>query len=391
MNPSIESRLRQSVLILKYLNEELTESESAELNAWIKADPAHEQLFQELTNESEIRKELAIMDAFSVEEAKQAFLNKLKPVPMKRRNLKWYYAAASVVVLLALGLLLRNSSPEKEAPLNIVEELKKAELITPATDKAILTMADGQKIEISPSTSGLISKQDKVDLVAEDGEIRYNVQGAVDKMQYNTLTTPKGGQYKLVLEDGTKLWINAASSITFPVAFIGNERKVVLHGEGYFEVAPDAKRPFRVEMDHGMVEAIGTAFNVNSYEDDPISKTTLIEGKVRVQSNKEDIILIPGQQANISTAGDIKKITDVDTDAELAWKNGQFVFKSATVPEIMKQLSRWYDIDVKFQQESPKDKFSGIVNRSGNLSEVLRILNEGGIRFKINNRTIIIF
>lgn len=391
MNPSIESRLRQSVLILKYLNEELTESESAELNAWIKADPAHEQLFQELTNESEIRKELAIMDAFSVEEAKQAFLNKLKPVPMKRRNLKWYYAAASVVVLLALGLLLRNSSPETEAPLNIVEELKKAELITPATDKAILTMADGQKIEISPSTSGLISKQDKVDLVAEDGEIRYNVQGAVDKMQYNTLTTPKGGQYKLILEDGTKLWINAASSITFPVAFIGNERKVVLHGEGYFEVAPDAKRPFRVEMDHGMVEAIGTAFNVNSYEDDPISKTTLIEGKVRVQSNKEDIILIPGQQANISTAGDIKKITDVDTDAELAWKNGQFVFKSATVPEIMKQLSRWYDIDVKFQQESPKDKFSGIVNRSGNLSEVLRILNEGGIRFKINNRTIIIF
>lgn len=391
MNPSIESRLRQSERIVKYLNGELTESEAAALETWIQADPANEQLFKELTNEEHLRKELAIMDSFPVEEAKQAFLNKLKPVPMKRRNLSWYYAAASVVVLLSIGLLLRNSSPKTEAPVNIAAELKKAELIAPAADKAILTMANGQKIEISPSTSGLISKQDKVDLVAEDGEIRYNAQGTTDKMQYNTLTTPKGGQYKLVLEDGTKLWINAQSSVTFPVAFIGNERKVVLHGEGYFEVAPDAKRPFRVEIDHGIVEAIGTAFNVNSYEDEPNSKTTLLEGKVRVRSNKEDIVLVPGQQARISVAGEIKKSTDVDTESEVAWKNGQFVFKSATVPEIMKQLSRWYDIDVQFQHELKQDKFSGIVNRTGNLADVLRILHEGGIRFKINNKSITIF
>lgn len=390
MNRSIEASIKQSELILNYLKEELTDKEAAELEEWINADPLHKALFQDLTNEAFLQEELSMMDAFPLEEGKAAFKQKLKPIPIKRRNLGWYYAAASIVVLLAFAWFTRNRVEPME-PINIVAELKKAEAIKPPTDKAILTMADGQKIELSPSTTGWISKQDNVDLVAEDGEIHYNAHAIPDKIQYNTLTTPKGGQYKLVLEDGTKLWINAASSITFPVAFLGNERKVVLYGEGYFEVAPDAKRPFRVEIDHGIVEAVGTAFNVNSYADEAISKTTLLEGKVKVQSNKEETLLIPGQQANINASGTIKKLMEVDTDAEVAWKNGQFMFKSATVEEIMKQLSRWYDIDVMYSQNVPKDKFSGIVNRAGNLSEVLRILHEGGIRFKIQNKTVILF
>lgn len=393
MSNSLEKGLRQSELIIKYLNGKLTDNESIELHRWIEADEANEVLFQELTNTEAIRKELLILDQFGADEGKLEFKRRLrtlnKPI-QKTINPLWKYVAAASVVFLVSIVWFAMNRDQKEMPKSPEVYLKMAESIQPGSDKAVLTTADGKTIELTEKGIGSLPKRDSMNVVFGKGELRYASNGIKNKLQYNTLTTPKGGQYKLVLEDGTKVWLNAASSITFPTAFIGNERKVVLQGEGYFEVASDVSRPFRIETEKGLVEALGTSLNVSTYADEARSKTTLLEGKVLVHSGKKEAVLYPGQQARIGIAGEAIEVVNVDTETEIAWKNGQFVFKSATLQEIMRQLSRWYDIEVRFTGESGKEKFSGIVSRSGNLSEVLRILNEGGVRFRIDNRTIIL-
>jgi ferric-dicitrate binding protein FerR (iron transport regulator) len=395
MEHPFEPGFRQSALILRFLNGELTNGEEKELNDWISADPANKRLFEELTSTEHIQEELVIMDQFPVSEARAGFIEKLDQIrrpPARLFQLKWWQisAAASIIVFFLLAAWLWRPDQQNSVPV-APSDMEKAALIGPGTDKAILTLSDGNTIELGDSANGLISRQQQVDLLASYGEVRYQAQDKPAELQYNTLSTPKGGQFRLVLEDGTKVWLNAASSLTFPVAFIGEERKVILKGEGYFEVSPDAQKPFRVVMDKGVVEAIGTAFNLHTYSNETIHRATLLEGKVLVSSGDAKRILTPDQQARISDEGAIALETGVEVSAEVAWKNGQFVFRSVTIGQIMKQLERWYDIEVRYNQLPSGDRYSGMVSRSGSLAEVLRILAEGGARFRVENRQIIVF
>jgi ferric-dicitrate binding protein FerR (iron transport regulator) len=201
------------------------------------------------------------------------------------------------------------------------------------------------------------------------------------------MSTPKGRQYSLLLGDGSKVWLNAASSIKFPTAFTGSTRVVEITGEAYFEVAHDAAKPFIVSVNDMQVEVLGTHFNINSYSDEPEIKTTLLEGKVRVTRGGSIGILKPGQQASVNSANELK-IEDADVDAVMAWKTGVFDFRSLELPEIMRQIARWYDLDVKYEGEPGHEKFSGIVSRKSNVSQVLKIMESAGVKFRINNKEI---
>lgn len=201
---------------------------------------------------------------------------------------------------------------------------------------------------------------------------------------FNTMRTPRGGEYRLQLPDGSKVWLNAASSITYPNIFTGDTRSVEITGEAYFEVAKDAARPFKVQAGNMKVEVLGTHFNINAYPGEPVIKTTLLEGAVRIQ----DAVLKPGQQASLAATGQFRVEDDVETEEVMAWKNGFFQFNDADMPTVMRQLENWYDITVAYEGRVPKRSFGGAIQRSLPLSKVLDILEENNVRFKIEGRNI---
>ena len=386
----------QAELILKFLRNELTVAEKAELDTWLSEGEANRKLFNELTDEATVQSEINLMEQFPANGAWEVIAAKTvhapKPVNSIRKMQPWYFMAAAAFLLIASVTVFQLWNKQTVKTESVKTELEKASSIAPGTNKALLTIADGSVIEIGEASNGLLSKQNNVDLLVNDGEISYKPNGKDEEVLFNTITTPKGGQYRLVLADGTKVWLNAASSLKYPTAFIGNERNVELQGEGYFEVAHNASKPFKVLIEgKGAVTALGTQFNINSYADESFTKTTLIEGKVKVSSGNDVVVLMPNQQARIPEAGKIYFEAGVDTEEVIAWKNGRFIFKSANIEHIMKQIARWYDIEVTYKNKNNEDKFSGIVSRSGNLSDVLRIMSEGGVKFKVDEKNIIVY
>lgn len=216
--------------------------------------------------------------------------------------------------------------------------------------------------------------------------------------RYNTLSTPKGAQYELVLPDGSHVWLNALSSIRYPELFSANQRNVEVKGEAYFEVAHQQTKdrksriPFVVQAGAEQIEVLGTHFNVHYYQGDPMRLTTLLEGAVKVSSHGKSVLLSPGQAAGIENGKqEIQKLSDVNTRLAVAWKEGEFHFEDASVPEIMNQVARWYDVEIVYQGTIPQEHFSGKVSRTENLSQVIEILKRGGIRFKINERKITVY
>jgi ferric-dicitrate binding protein FerR (iron transport regulator) len=223
----------------------------------------------------------------------------------------------------------------------------------------------------------------------KNGQLLYNAGGPVKgAVTYNTMTTPKGRQFQLVLPDGSKVWLNAASSLRYPTVFAGNERTVEVTGEAYFEVARNATKPFVVKVGHETeVQVLGTHFNINSYKDEANINTTLLEGSVRVLNKGKKALLKPGQSAQVAmqanqTAG-IKIVNDVDMEKVMAWKNGLFNFQDASLQEVMHQLERWYDIEVVYEKGAPEIEFVGKMERSLSLSEVLRGLQISEVHFRI--------
>jgi ferric-dicitrate binding protein FerR (iron transport regulator) len=205
------------------------------------------------------------------------------------------------------------------------------------------------------------------------------------------MTTPKGRQFQLVLPDGSKVWLNAASSITYPTAFIGEERSVKINGEVYFEIAKDLKRPFNVKVnDDNEIQVLATGFNVKAYTDDPLITTTLLEGAVRLNAFKKVQTLKPGQQTQVNTDGKITLVNKADIAKIMAWKNGLFNFQDESLEEVMKQLERWYDIRVQYIGNPPAQKFYGELQRDLTLLQVIEALKEIGIQFKIQGRTLIV-
>ncbi|WP_293788994.1 FecR family protein [uncultured Pedobacter sp.] len=295
--------------------------------------------------------------------------------------------AASLVMMVYLGYQLYY----QPKVIHTVTAVPKQDL-EPGKNKAILTLADGSKIILDDKHNGMLTKQGVVDISKSDqGTVVYSAKKTApsEKIYINTLSTPRGGHFKLMLPDKTTVWLNAESSITFPSAFTGNERKVKVTGETYFEVSKNRNKPFLVESGEAQVEVLGTHFNVNVYPNEENSAVTLLEGSVKLNRQAHSKKILPGQQAIFNRNSDRIDVRYVDVDNVVDWKNGLFIFEDATVPEVMRQIERWYDVDVKYIGQIPGIKFNGALSRSNNVSKLLKLLRAAGnIEFHIHNKTI---
>lgn len=317
-----------------------------------------------------------------------------KRIAARRKPLRRYWPAAAVILLLCGiggGYWLMT---DRSRPADAIVQYRS---VTPGSDKASLTLADGSVIALDSNVNGMLVRQGVSSVVnTAGGQLVYQA-GAAEQagapLLFNTLITPRGGQYKLTLPDGSKVWLNAASSIRFPTAFTGRERKVEVSGEVYFEVAKAASMPFRVVTDGMTVEVLGTHFNVNAYSDETEINTTLLEGRVKVtaQATHAEQLLLPGQQSRLGKNGALRLFTDVDLQEAVAWKNGYFQFNGENIRSVMRKLARWYDVEVEFRGDMEGRDFEGTISRFERIDEVLRILAlTGMIHFKTEGRRIIV-
>ena len=308
----------------------------------------------------------------------------------------WFRYAAAIILVFGMGAyyyyISRQKAPEKVA----VKPIPPSNNIVPGGDKAILTLADGSTIVLDNAANGELARQNGSQVIKKsDGRLEYQLQGVAPHdnavISYNTMRTPKGGQYQLGLPDGTKVWLNAASSITYPTAFIGEERQVSVTGEVYFEVVKNAKMPFKVRVnDNPEIEVLGTHFNVNAYADEATINTTLLEGKVKVGKGRYATFLAPGQQAQLDDRGKISVSSDINIQEVIAWKNGFFQFNRAGIKSVMRQVSRWYDVDINYEGEVPERVFGGKLSRQTNLPQLLKVLEESNVHFRIEGKKIIV-
>ncbi|SDF40165.1 FecR family protein [Mucilaginibacter pineti] len=263
--------------------------------------------------------------------------------------------------------------------------------VNPGKNAAILTLDNGEQVVLDSAKIGTLAKKGKISIKkTKDGQVIYTAdKGAAPagaQISYNTISTPRGGQYQVILPDGTRVWLNAASSLKFPTAFVGNQRNVELNGEAYFEVAKNAAKPFNVKVNAMNVKVLGTHFNIMAYNDEDAMKTTLLEGSVQLINGALSNYLKPGEQGVVK--GNNVKVMSVDADKAIAWKNGFFEFDRSSIEDIMKQLSRWYDTEVTYEGKMPDDEFVGKIERSVKLSQVLHVLELNHVHFKIENKKI---
>jgi len=313
------------------------------------------------------------------------------PSPVRRWVRRMMTAAAILLLLVGLGRLWPSNDTHKATTAAVV-------IVPPGGNRAVLTLASGQKIILDSAATGMLADQGNTRVQKlGDGELAYEGgkkggRSGKTAALYNTLTTPRGGQYQLTLPDGTKIWLDAASSLTYPTAFTGSDRTVELTGEAYFEVVHDKKRPFTVKAGGQTIRDIGTHFNVNAYTDEPAQVTTLLEGAVSVDGH----LLRPGEKATVTPAagsgaavtgktagGADVKVTKGDPEQAVAWKNGLFYFSDAGLQTVMRQLSRWYNVDVSYEGNIPARQFNGMIGRSLTLDQVLKGLAKENVHYRI--------
>jgi|SRR5579859_13798 len=313
------------------------------------------------------------------------------------RALPWYYRAkaglaAAALLLVAAGIYFW-AGYHKEGPVARAKERSMPQNdITPGGNKAILTLANGSSIILDSAKDGSISRQGSASVMKlGDGHLAYTPgSAAADAIAYNTLSTPRGGRYKVTLSDGTNVWLNAASSIRYPAVFSGKERVVEIRGEAYFEVKKNALMPFIVKVNGAEVQVLGTDFNIMAYEDEQDSRTTLVNGSVIVREGSASEKLKPGQQVRFNPAEGVKLEEDPDLDETLAWRNDLFSFNDADIHAVMRQISRWYDVDIRYEG-NVKQHFDGDLPRDVNVSKVFNMLElTGGVHFRIEGKQIIV-
>ncbi|RYY37743.1 MAG: FecR family protein [Sphingobacteriaceae bacterium] len=333
----------------------------------------------------------------------QEILNRIKtderfttveqPRVIKFYQRSWVQIAAMLLIILTAGIFILNKNNTTNTEAEAVKVVQKP--IVPGGNKAMLTLANGQTVILDSASNGIIASAGDNNVVkTADGELVYQpAANAVNNnaAAYNTLSTPKGGEYQVTLPDGTKVWLNAASSLSYPQQFTGNERKVKLTGEAYFEVAKNKKKPFYVEVNDVEVKVLGTHFNISGYADDDNITTTLLEGAVQVSKNKAASTLIPGQKAVTNNGSAAIVVSTADVGDAIAWKNGYFTFSDDDITGIMKKVSRWYDVEVVYEGNPSDEKFGGTFYRAKSITELLDYLRRiGNNSFKISGRRIIV-
>ncbi|WEK38338.1 MAG: FecR domain-containing protein [Candidatus Pseudobacter hemicellulosilyticus] len=318
-------------------------------------------------------------------------------VPLRKKQRPWLKYAA--VLLLAAGAATyflvqqRHSQPAGDRIIVMSQPAEHA--LKPGADGATLTLSDNSVIVLDSAADGIITVQGQTQVLNKDGALSYQAGGKAGQSQLlNTLTTARGKQYRLALADGTKVWLNAASSIRFPTAFSANERRVEITGEVYFEVTQQKEAPFIVQFNaapgrSGEVLVLGTHFNINAYEDENTVRTSLLEGRVKISGEAgQSKILFPGEQARLHSHSGLQVTREVDMDAVVAWKNGYFSFHKADLPTVMRQIARWYDVEIAYAGAIPDRQFGGEIARTSNGAEVLTILEESDVHFKVEGKKI---
>ncbi len=323
----------------------------------------------------------------------EPFLHEPAAVPMWRRPVFRWAAAAVVVLSLGVAAYFLLSNNKTTGAAEQVATTTIQDVPAPQNNRATITLANGQTVYLDSAGNGALANEGNVQVMKlADGQIAY--KGAASELVYNTLTNPKGSRViDMTLADGSRIWLNAGSSITYPVSFVGDERKVEIKGEVYFEVAHNAAIPFIVSHDNMKVKVLGTHFNINAYDDEPDVSVTLLEGSVQVGSgtgNRQSAILKPGEQAVLVSNSRFTINHSPDIQQVMAWKNGLFSFTGADLATVMRQLSRWYDVQVKYEGQIPDRKFSGEITHDLTLSQLMNGLQSLGIKFRIDGRTMII-
>ena len=388
-------------LIEKYLKQEITETETQELNAWLGESLDHKEIFEKLTDADYLEQAVVEFHKYNPSvETWQRLMYKIENSGgrSKIRSIwpRLSVAAAILILFATAALFILNTSHKKDQVQRSSTTTTQKPDIGPGASKATLTLADGRTIVLDSVSTGQLAQQGTTQVMNKDGKLVYAAQGKNEnEVLYNTLATARGQMYPIVLSDNSRIWLNSESSIKYPVAFVGNERRVEITGEAYFEIAHDASKPFIVVVDGTEIKVLGTKFNVNAYEDEDRMKTTLLEGSVQVKKGIQHAIIMPGQQAQVSNDETGKEkgihvISDVNTSEVIAWKNGLFNFDGEDIPTALRQLARWYNIDIVYAGEVPKDKFMGEVERNLNLSQALKILERAGLQFTLEGRKLIV-
>ena len=385
-----EKAYRVAYLIAGFIRHTISEKEHDELDNWVNESDHNMQLFEDLTDEKNLVANLEWMDKVQTEQSYQAMQEKgAFKIPAKKVYSRYIWlAAASVIIVLGVFFVYRYTSVKPGSVKDIATT--DTTLLKPGGNRATLTLADGKVIDLTYAKTGVIEDASGADVnKTADGELVYAKDSSVSNTAaLHTLSTPVGGQYQITLADGTRVWLNAASTIKYPSSFTGNERKVVITGEAYFEVAKNDKKPFRVLMsDSTVVLVTGTHFNINAYQNEKEQQVTLMEGSVTVSNATNVTKLEPGTQASIKNKA-IKKEKVLDTEEITGWKNGLFVFHDATIESIMMQVERWYDAKIIYKAAT-KQLFNATILRKEPLVKVLKLLELNGyVHFKIENNTI---
>ena len=372
-------------LISKYTQGKCTAQEKALVESWFLAELEKSKEIEEEPDYEQ--KQIEIWDRLPKDTSVHVGTRKLWP--------RMAVAAAAAILILfgAVRYFKPTNQNTSSQPVGSA-----VNIIQPGGNKATLTLADGHMISLDDAGNGEIARQENTAIIKRaDGQLIYtSEEHPTNKPMYNTITTPRSGQYQVILPDGTKVWLNAASSLRYPSFFAENDRLVELTGEAYFEVAKDKTKPFKVIGRNQIVEVLGTHFNVNDYREEPFSYTTLLEGSVRISpsgdsktSGADSKLLKPGQQSQLS-AGEIT-IRTADTEQAVAWKNGSFMFNDESLESIMRRISRWYDVEVVYLAVDKTQLYGGGVSRYEDVSKVLEKLElTGGVHFKIEGRRIIV-
>lgn len=368
-------------LVVKYLRDELTAEEFSELEQWRKESQRHEEEFHRLCSEDFLKEQRQREMFFSVVAAEKRFSTEIRKSLRRRRMLCWTRTVAACILLIS-GAVLYFRGGQETVP--------EAVAIACGGARARLTLGNGEIVELEGKT-GLFRGEEGVVLNIGKDVLQYIGQGKTEKEEYNTLEIPRKGEYKVILSDGSQVWLNSESVLRYPQTFAGNERHVYLSGEAYFEVSHCPEQPFIVYLNEGeKIKVLGTSFNIQAYRDEKEIYTTLVEGKVSFESGERQLSLFEGEQVVLNTESHSLTKRKVDVRPYIAWKEGRFVFRRVRLEEIMKMVARWYDVEVRYEDEMVKDiSFSGNVLRYEDFDKIIAMLEMTRmVDFKVENKRI---
>ncbi|MGJ1228091.1 FecR family protein [Sphingobacterium siyangense] len=371
------------LLFERYLNNHASREETAELFQYFQDTNNKEALEQMIENQLESRDKEELIDKMILDRVFGKI--DLDTEPQNITSPTWYKitgVAAAIILIISISYLFLNRSTYNDHTATIIE---------PGRDKATLVLSSGKTIVLEDVANGKLTEELGTTIEkTEKGGINYKIEGNTDvRIAMNLLNVPKGGQFQITLSDGTKVWLNSNSSLKYPSAFSASERRVELKGEAYFEVSKNKQKPFIVETSLQKVEVLGTKFNINAYDDESSTQTSLAEGSVRVSCKNNTTLLKPGQQSTLTDQN--IAVRSINLDQVLDWKNGDFNFSNNNLKEIMRKISRWYNIEVIFEGPISQETYVAQISRKKRLNDVLRALQlSGSIKYSIRNNKLYI-